>query len=243
LTLFYLPVFFLASLLFLLYVPFHFLVMRGFLRRKRADAGRVLNWLYGRWLTACGWPCIRVERVGTENIPTNESFVAVANHRSFVDIFFCTHIPRPNTEVVLRSWPFRIPVLNIFMRLADYVNIEKHDIDQLIQYVGEQKRRDNCFVFFPEGHRSRDGRLHHFRSGAFKVAAANRMPVVPVVFQGTEAFGRGVQTLRPTTVKITILPPVRPEDMGDEKQALRLRRKVQNIFREYLGETVEPAEE
>ncbi|MFP4381887.1 MAG: lysophospholipid acyltransferase family protein, partial [Candidatus Sumerlaeia bacterium] len=226
----------LLVVLFVLYIPFHFLIYGLFSRHDLPEIGRMLNYLFGRYITRLSWPMIRVHVKGRENVPGDGSFVCVANHRSFTDIFFCSWLPRPETNVVLRSWPFRLPVLGLFMRLGGYYDIEKDHIDVIMEKSKRLIDKNIGLMFFPEGHRSRDGHLHHFRSGAFKLAVHHNIPVVPMVLEGTENLGIGLQWFRPTRVDITFLPCVYPGDFDTEKRALRLRREVQHRFREALGE-------
>ena len=64
-------------------------------------------------------------------------------------------------------------------------------------------------VVFPEGSRSRDGRMHAFRRGAFKLATEFSLPVVPVTIDG--AYGvmpRGSVLPRPGSITLTIHTPI-----------------------------------
>jgi 1-acyl-sn-glycerol-3-phosphate acyltransferase len=227
------------ALLFGCAVPFFFLLVPLFGRRSD-DAGRIMNWCFGRAMITLAWPFVRIERRGTGNVPPGPC-VFVANHRSFADVFFCTLLPRPNIDVVVRTWPFRIPLFGSFMRVARYLDIESMPIEQSLGVTRELAGRGVSFVCFPEGHRSRDGRLHPFRSGIFLAAVANDLPVLPVCITGTEQLGGpGSILLRPTRVVVEILPPVWPKDFAGEKRALQMRRHVYAMLQRHLGEAETP---
>jgi 1-acyl-sn-glycerol-3-phosphate acyltransferase len=225
------------ALLFGCGVPFFFLFARLFTRMRLDDAGRVLNWCFGRYMITLAWPFIRIERRGVQNVPAGVPCVAVANHRSFSDVFFCTLIPRPNIDVVVRAWPFRIPLLGRFMKLARYLDIESTPMDRALAFSRELAGRGVSFVFFPEGHRSRDGLLHPFRSGAFLTAIENDLPILPVCITGTEKLGGpGSILLRPTKVVVEMLPPVWPREFSGARRALQMRRRVRALMQQHLGE-------
>ena len=124
------------------------------------------------------------------------------------------------------------------MRWADYVDLRQMPpFEQLLESCRDLASRGASCLVFPEGHRSKDGRLQRFRSGAFQVASECDIPVLPVCITGTENLTTGKWLfLRPTHVNIDVLPPVHPASLPVKKRALRLRRQVEGLFRDHLGE-------
>ena len=227
-----------GTALFALYIPFFFLSFK-FLKKGRLDeALRNYIYRYGTFITRISWPLLRIKRCGEENIPKNKSCVIVVNHRSTVDIFLAPHHTTKNTVVFLRSWPFKIWIFKWFMKGAGYVDIEKESLNEFNEKRGAKLVKDGTsFLFYPEGHRSRDGKLQRFQSGAFITAADLDIPVLPVCLTGSEKFLPMTKHLvRPATVRVEILPPVLPSSLPEEKRALKLRRHVENIFKEHLNE-------
>ena len=236
----YLPFLLLLSGLFtLLLAPSLFLYFVLGRKGGADDAARVFNWLYGRFLLISFWPWVTIRKTGLENAPKTTPYLAVFNHRSYTDVMLSSHLPCPNMVVAVRSWPFRMFVLNWFMRLAGYLDVETLPLDQVIEQTGKQAALGATFLFFPEGHRSRDGRLQRFRSCAFRVAAAHNLPIVPVCLTGSENMARRGMffLIFPAKVQFEFLPMVYPSDFPEEKRALRLRRKVERMFLEHLGES------
>lgn len=201
-------------------------------------AARRHNELYGRWVVRGSWPILRITVRGMERIPLDRPVVMVANHRSFADIFFCAFVPLHNFVVMVRSWPFRIPVLGRFMRLARYVDLERTPMAEVLDRLApEYLAEGTSFLFFPEGHRSRDGRLQVFRSGAFRLAARYNLPVAPLCLQGTERLTRPPwPLLRPAHITIEALPLVDPSTLPEENRAMKLKRAVEDLYRAHLGE-------
>jgi 1-acyl-sn-glycerol-3-phosphate acyltransferase len=225
------------SILFELSMPFYYLYFK--LRKKghRDDFFRIHNWMYGRMLVRWSWPYIRSQVKGAENIPEKGPYVIVLNHRSFLDIFFSALVPVPNQLVVVRNWVFHLVLFGWAMRLARYPNIDQTPLNKLREISKEFSDRDVSFQFYPEGHRSRDGKLRRFRTGAFMIAADNNLPVIPVCMIGTNDFGSyHFPYFRPAKITLEILKPVWPGDFPEELRALKLRKYVEKMFREYFGE-------
>jgi 1-acyl-sn-glycerol-3-phosphate acyltransferase len=225
-----------ATVVFGLMTPLIVLGHRLSSGRKIGDSLRFLNWLYGLYLVRLSRPLLRISSCGVENIPRNSSCVIVVNHRSTADIFFAPFFTPGNTVVFVRSWPFRLWVLSWFMKLAGYVDIEKTDIRDFVAGPGKKLlNRGAGFLFFPEGHRSRDGRLQVFRSGAFVLAAELNIPVIPVCLTGTEKFlPMRDHRVRPATVNVHILSPVHPGQFPAERRAAKLKKHVEAVIREQL---------
>ncbi|MGH2766396.1 MAG: lysophospholipid acyltransferase family protein [Actinomycetota bacterium] len=149
----------------------------------------------------------------------------VANHSSHID-----------TPLLLRALPDRWRSRTVVMAAADYFykshlkalavtlavgtvpverrGLDKRSADRMNWLLRE---RWNILVY-PEGTRSRDGRLGTFRSGAAYLAVAHRLPVVPIYLHGTYlAMPRGVRWPRPHPVEVHIGAPIRPEPGEDHR--------------------------
>lgn len=208
---------------------------RGF---SRGEAARHLIWWYGRaWgkLLASFVP-LRVE--GLESVPSGPC-IYTPNHQSFFDAYCFGMLPASNLAFAVRSWPFRIPLYGPFMRAAQYLNTEAQGAGEMLSGGGKLLRGGASLTVFPEGTRSRTGELGRFRAGAFHLAAATGVPIVPVCIEGTGEFLRkGAFLLHPSTVSIRVLEPVFSSQfahLGDEVP-LALRRAVKTRMRHTLAE-------
>jgi 1-acyl-sn-glycerol-3-phosphate acyltransferase len=214
----------------------NYVYYRAWKRGRLQLACRRFIELYGRLVIRLSWPLVRVRIENREAVQNVDPCVYVMNHFSFVDVFFCGYLPGYSTVIAIRSWPFRIPFLNIFMRIARYMDVEKTPLDETLRRAAELLREGNCMLFFPEGHRSRDGRLQPFSKGAFRIAAENDVPVVPVGIEGTATLG-GYRSrlLTPSRVRLRFFPPLRAD--GKDFTAVKaLRQKVEGLFqREIYG--------
>jgi 1-acyl-sn-glycerol-3-phosphate acyltransferase len=222
LNLWFWPVFVVVTAVALLLVPtlcvgnavtFRFPVGRG----VRIGV-RLYGWLLIRSLQ---WaiPVTLVDRSGGLFPPV----VFVANHSSSVDPYLFGMLPLEMAFVT--SWPFRIPVYKWIMGLAGYLNTA--DGWERLAEEGARLLATGCsLIVWPEGHRSRDGRLRRFRNGAFRLAVQAGCPVVPVCICGTDRFlPPGHRTPSPAAVRMTVLPAIAvSDDGGNEKEAVRILR-------------------
>ncbi len=210
-------------------------VMSG--RGKLDDAFRIHNWSYGRLLIKGSWPYLRVQVTGRENIPKQGPYLFVVNHRTYADIFFTSMIPVANQVVTARSWVYSLWLFGWAMRLANYIEIEKQTARSMLVICQEFAARNVSFQFYPEGHRSRNGKLQRFRTGPFLVAADNNLPIIPVCMEGIEDYLLPQYPFfKPATVRIHFLPAVYPDLYAQPQQAIKLRKHVKKMFKDYLQE-------
>jgi 1-acyl-sn-glycerol-3-phosphate acyltransferase len=154
----------------------------------------------------------------------------VANHSSHID-----------TPLLLRALPGRWRSHTVVMAAADYfykshfkalavtlavgtVPVERRGLDKRsadrMNWLLQERWN---ILMYPEGTRSRDGRLGRFRTGAAYLAVTHQLPVVPIYLHGTYlAMPRGVRWPRPHPVEVHIGAPIRP-DPGEDHRGLTER--------------------
>jgi 1-acyl-sn-glycerol-3-phosphate acyltransferase len=143
---------------------------------------------------------IRVRVEGLENIPPG-ACIFIANHVSNADaLTFIPAIPR-RVAILIKQELFRIPILSIGMRRAQFIPVDRSDREAAAASVDVAVRtlKDGLsFAIFAEGTRSADGHLRPFKRGAFTVAIQAGAPIVPVSISGTLALmKKGDWILRP----------------------------------------------
>ncbi len=193
-------------------------------------------WLYGRVWRVAFRPIVRFEirMPPAEELP--RPCVVVSNHLSVFDIYSMAALPVSDVAMVVRAWPFRMFWSAPFMRLAGYLDIERSRPEDAWQHIGEVLENGTLLIFFPEGHRSRDGQLQRFRSGAFKAALEHKAWVLPLCLNGTqELLPPKSRLLRPATVRIHALEPISPDVFTGELAHGALRRHVKKLMAEELA--------
>lgn len=230
------PLLVLQTLLFILLSPVVLPVARVVTGRPLDCLVRYFIWLYGRvWMVLMS-PFVCFERRGLILDRFPQPCIIVMNHLSFFDIFCMGALPFSNVAFTIRSWPFRMFWYAPFMRLAKYVNMEALDSDEALRRCRELLSRHVSLMFFPEGHRSRDGKLRRFHSGAFKLAVEANTPVVPVCITGTDQLLPADSFFMvPATIRLQALPVVNLADFSGESGHIALRKQVKAAMAETLS--------
>lgn len=197
---------------------------------------RLLIWIYGRGWLAITWPFTRFRREGF-SAPLPTPCILVVNHLSFFDTYFMGGLPIFDVAFAVRSWPFKMFWYAAFMRLAGYLDVEGDDWETSLESCRATIASGGNILFFPEGHRSRDGKLRSFYSGAFRVAQELGVPVVPLLLTGTgRMLPPGRLWLMPAPVTLRVLPAFDPAGYPGTAGVVRLRRDVRGAMAHALAE-------
>ncbi len=132
---------------------------------------------------------IRLDVSGPERIDKKTSYVFMCNHLSAIDGPLLYVLIPQSIRVILKKEAFRIPVIGLAMRLVGFIPVDrkglrggKKSIERATRTI---KEKGYSFLIFPEGTRSRDGKLQLFKRGGFFLALNSQVPVAPVSIQGT----------------------------------------------------------
>ena len=149
---------------------------------------------------------------GLEHAAGTAPRIFLANHLSTLDIWVLAPVLPVTTRFVSKRTIFWIPVLGQAMALAGFIAIDRKDRASAIRSLGraaEKVRRGASVILFPEGTRSRDGRLARFKRGSFHLALESGVPVVPVSISGSYSVlkPRSI-VVAPGPVRVTFSPPI-----------------------------------
>lgn len=166
---------------------------------------------WGRIVALLPFPFIRLRYELQGENDTGRSFIFVCNHRSTVDAFLMGVLPHEFVEIVNR-WPFKIPVLGIYARLAAFLDIRSMTPEAFMNKATSLLDEGVSIIFFPEGTRSRGRAMGSFHSSAFRLALESGRPLVPLCISGSDiVMPKGASLLRPGTIVVRQLLPVTPD--------------------------------
>lgn len=177
---------------------------------------------------------LKIDVSGLEHIDKKGVYIFMSNHLSFIDgpLLFLL-IPRP-VRVILKKQLFRIPVIGQGMSYLGFVPVNRKGVKQGRRAINRAadliRRKRYSFLIFPEGTRSRDGRLQPFKRGGFFLAAEAGVPIIPLSVEGTFALmPRGSFFVRSGRIHVRFYPalPVgRPDHEGLAELMARTRAAI-----------------
>jgi lysophosphatidate acyltransferase len=210
-------------------------------RAMRVKIANVYGTWAGRgasWLTGCQF----VVR-GEEN--THAPCIYVANHASILDIFLGIWLSPIGTCGVAKKEIIYYPFFGQFYWLAGHLCIDRGNNSKAVEAMKKlaafvNGNRLSVFIW-PEGTRATDGRLQPFKRGAFHLALATGLPLVPVVFANTHrAWPNRSLTMNRVSVTATFLPPI--STAGWTKETLDTHmEELRGVFASALPADQQPA--
>lgn len=168
----------------------------------------------------------RVDVDGAENIPDDGAAILASNHLSFLDHMLLPLATRRQIYFISKIEHFEKKFRGWFFRKIGVIPLKRGEGDeQAFERALETIRSGNLFAIYPEGTRSRDGKLHRGHTGVARLAFLTGAPVVPAAMLGTyEAMPKGesVPKLTKCGVKLgTPIPFPHDEEKANDRQALR----------------------
>ena len=176
---------------------------------------------------------IKVSVKGLSNIDLAVPCIYMPNHQSNFDIPVVLGHLAVQFRWLAKVELFKIPIFGRAMRKAGYISIDRCNRESAFESlnVAAKKIKDGVSVLiFPEGTRSRDGKIRSFKKGGFVMAVDSGVPIVPIVLTGTSSImTKGRFRINPGKVSMTIHQPIQTSVYTREtKEALMER--VQRVI-------------
>lgn len=123
---------------------------------------------------------------GVENIPTKGAVILASNHLSNWDPpLVGAFIPR-HLAYMAKEELFKVPILKSILVNVHTFPVKRGASDRATIRTALQMLENNeCICMFPEGTRSKDGKLHKGAPGVALIAAKSQATVIPVAIEGT----------------------------------------------------------
>jgi len=173
---------------------------------------------------------VRVIVEGHEKILPGKNYVFLSNHQGNFDGPVLCHVVPRDLRALIKKEMMRLPVLSLVLKQAQYVPIERSNPKQAqagIDLGARMLKQGKSFFAFPEGTRSRDGRLGDFKKGVFIMAIKAQTPVIPVtILNSSKIQPPGSYGIRPGTIRVIFHNPIETEgmDLEDRNRLVQLTR-------------------
>ncbi len=199
-------------------------------RHIAANWARLICWMTPVWVT--------VE--GAENADPGRTYVVACNHQSQYDIFLVYGWLKLDLKWVLKAELRKVPGVGIGCEKAGHIFVERGNPEQTRKSISDALERvgDGVGVlFFVEGTRSQDGKLRPFKKGAFRVAASQNLPVLPVTIIGTRDIQKPKSMMiLPGKVRMVIHPAIEADGGEDVVDIRELMTKTRAAIASALPE-------
>lgn len=190
---------------------------------------RKLIHYYGAVTVRLGWPWIRLCVKNSSGIVPGEPCLFISNHQSIADPYFMSLFPN---EIVFISnwWPFRIPLLGFFAKLAGYLNAQNLVPEVLFEEGQKRLKEGVSLLSYAEGTRTRTGEVGPFHSTPFRLALQTHVPIIPVCIAGLyQIIPPGTKFLRPGIIHVHALEAIQPGDF-EHLSVHQLKQKVRSLI-------------
>jgi len=177
---------------------------------------------FARWcVRAAGWLCgVRVDIRGKEKIQPGVTYVFLSNHQGNFDGPVLVHAVPRDWSALIKKEMMRLPVFSRVLKMVQFVPIERSnakDAHAGIEMGTTLLSKGKNFVAFPEGTRSRDGRLGEFKKGVFLMAIKAQTPVIPVtILNSAKINPPGKYAIRPGRIEVIFHDPIETRGMTTE---------------------------
>lgn len=179
---------------------------------------------------------VKVKKEGIENIEKNEPVIFAGNHQSFLDGFIVNQAV-PNSVLDKTYYfadikHFRKGYMKFMGENSNiiFVDINKNLVSSL-QMLSKALRNGKNIVIFPEGTRTRDGKINNFKKFFAILSKELNIPIVPFVLDGAyEAYPPSSKYPKGGDVKVKFLEKIYPSDMSYEE----ITEKVYNTIKKEL---------
>jgi 1-acyl-sn-glycerol-3-phosphate acyltransferase len=190
------------------------------------------------WARVNGWMTpMFVRTTGRKSIDKKQSYVIISNHQSQYDIFVLYGWLGIDFKWVMKIELRKTPFIGVSCEKLGHIFIDRSDRSAAVRTINAAKKKitgGTSALFFPEGTRSRSGRLGAFKKGAFKMALDLGLPILPITIRGTRAIlPPDTLDIFPGRADLIVHPPV--ETTGYDADNLKaLIEKVRNIVKSPL---------
>jgi 1-acyl-sn-glycerol-3-phosphate acyltransferase len=143
----------------------------------------------------------------------------ICNHQSMLDIIVLYRL-FVHFKWVAKKELFKVPISGWNMTLNRYISVDrgnKASHIKMLKQCEDNLKNGNSIMIFPEGTRSVDGQIHNFKEGAFKIALVSKVPILPIVLDGTSDLlpKNGFIFRKKSTIKVKVLDPIPYESFAN----------------------------
>jgi len=168
----------------------------------------------------------------------NKPYIFVMNHQSMLDIPAAFAALPANVRFVAKKILQYVPVLGWYMMATGMIFVDRSNRAQAVaslRAAASKIRNGKSIIAYPEGTRSRDGRILPFKKGVFVLALEAGVPIVPLAIEGSGAvLPTDTFRLRPGRVRLKVGTPIPTAGRSTEERDALVREVRDAMIRLHL---------
>lgn len=180
---------------------------------------------------------LNIKIIGEENIP-KEPCCYMGNHTSILDVPILIDSVDKCMGFIAKKEMIHAPFLNFWLKQYKFVTLDRENAREAMKSIkkgADYIKEGYSMAIFPEGTRSKDGKIKEFKKGSLKLATLAKAPIVPVTIEGAYRAFEKDRKFRPIDLTITFSPPFYTENLTREEEK-DLMNKVRFTIAKNLGQ-------
>lgn len=172
---------------------------------------------------ACRLALCKINVVRNGELDPNKSYIFVPNHQGAFDIFLIYGYLNQNIKWVQKQELRKLPFVGKASEIAGHVFVDQSNLksmkDTIVKAEAELKK-GSSMVIFPEGARTKTGKMGRFKRGAFIIAKEMNLEIVPVTVNGPyDLMKINTYFLNPCKLELIIHEPISTKDLNEDNMS------------------------
>ena len=184
---------------------------------------------------------IRLHTSGLEKIPQEGRFLLVCNHLFLADPALLLHVfPKSELAFITKKENQQMFLVGKIMHKILCQPLDRDNdraaLKTILKCIQLLKDDEVSIGVFPEGYTSKDGKLHPFRAGVFKIAQKANVPIVVCTIQNTRQIFNNLVKLKKTDIELHLVDVI-PAEALKGKTTAQISDMVYDMMINDLGES------
>jgi len=149
---------------------------------------------------------------GAENIKKGQSYIIISNHQSLYDISALVTKLRIQFRWIIKKELLKAPLFGYALYASRNIFIDRSNREKSVESIQKGMSRlppGTGVMFFAEGTRSPDGKIHAFKKGGFVTAIAGKTPILPVTVNGSrKILPKKSAVVNPGHIEVVVGEPI-----------------------------------
>jgi len=211
-------------------IPFFIIAMIALFMPPKLRSKLISGWAVFViwWLKiTCG---VKYQIEGAENIPESPCVFACAHQSTWEAI--ATQIFLPPLAWVLKKELLRIPFFGWGLWATRPISIDRADrknaLEQVVEQGVEKIKEGRHVLIFPEGTRTPYGKIGRYKKGAAKLAAAAKVPIIPIAHNAGKYWSSTSLWIKPGTIRCIIGSEILTLDKKDTQVSIEIENWIRS---------------